>query len=188
MGWSSRCSCCCSIANGSSNSNSKKATVVVVRTSQQFSVLRPGCCNKFPRNGPICVPCLIGWQQNTPRWAPGIVVACITTWEGARTHKISEIVERTNKRSQRMKQHTKWHVRPAKTQISLGIRPVWSESSLCAKWVAKDLRFLNADSEDSDQTGQMPRLIWVLAWRTGLFVGFVMRWLKSCLKRTGYTL
>ena len=25
---------------------------------------------------------------------------------------------------------TKWHVRPAKTQISLGIRPVWSESSL----------------------------------------------------------
>ena len=26
--------------------------------------------------------------------------------------------------------HTKWHVRPAKTQISLGIRAVWSESSL----------------------------------------------------------
>ena len=26
----------------------------------------------------------------------------------------------------------KWHVRPAKTQISLGIRPVWSESSLSA--------------------------------------------------------
>ena len=27
---------------------------------------------------------------------------------------------------------TKWHVRPTKTQISLGIRPVWSESSLSA--------------------------------------------------------
>ena len=27
---------------------------------------------------------------------------------------------------------TKWHVRPAKTQISLGIRQVWSESSLSA--------------------------------------------------------
>ena len=39
---------------------------------------------------------------------------------------------------------------PAKTQISLGIRPVWSESSLCAQWVAKDPRFLHADSEDSD--------------------------------------
>ena len=57
-------------------------------------------------------------------------------------------------------------VRPAKTQISLGIRPVWSESSLCAEWVAKDPNFLRADSEDSDQTGRMPRLIWVFAERT----------------------
>ena len=31
-------------------------------------------------------------------------------------------------------------VRPAKIQISLGIRPVSSESSLCAQWVAKDPR------------------------------------------------
>ena len=29
--------------------------------------------------------------------------------------------------------------------------------------------------EDSDQTGQMPRLIWVFAWRTDHFVDFVMR-------------
>ena len=56
-------------------------------------------------------------------------------------------------------------MRPAKTQISLGIRPVWSESSLCAKWVAKDPRFLHADSEDSDQTGRLPRVIWVFAGR-----------------------
>ena len=34
-----------------------------------------------------------------------------------------------------------------KTQISLGIRPVWSESSLCAQWVAKDPSFLHADSD-----------------------------------------
>ena len=60
----------------------------------------------------------------------------------------------------------KMTVRPAKTQISLGIRPVWSESSLCAQWVAKDPSFLHADSEDSDQTGRMPRLIWVFAGRT----------------------
>ena len=39
-------------------------------------------------------------------------------------------------------------VRPAKTQISLGIRPVWSESSLPAQCVAKDPRFRHADSED----------------------------------------
>ena len=57
-------------------------------------------------------------------------------------------------------------VRPEKTQISLGIRPVWSKSSVCAQWVAKDPSFLHADSEDSDQTGRMPRLIWIFAGRT----------------------
>ena len=35
-------------------------------------------------------------------------------------------------------------VRPGKIQISLGIRPVWSESSLCAQWVAENPRFLHA--------------------------------------------
>ena len=59
----------------------------------------------------------------------------------------------------------KMRVRPAKTQISLGICPVWSESSLCTHWVAMDPRFLHADSEDSDQTGWKPRLIWVFAGR-----------------------
>ena len=77
--------------------------------------------------------------------------------------------------SRLMTKPTKWHVRPAKTQIILGIRPVWSESSLCAQWVAKDPIFLHADSEDSDQTNRMPRLIWVFAGCTFYFVGFVMR-------------
>ena len=85
--------------------------------------------------------------------------------------------------SRRMTKATKWHVRPTKTQISLGIHPVWSESSLCALWVAKDLWFLHSDSEDSDQIGQMPRLIWVFARRTGHFVGFVMLWLWLTLFR-----
>ena len=67
----------------------------------------------------------------------------------------------------------KMTVRPAKTQISLP--PVWSKSSMCAQSVAKDPSFLHADSEDSDQTGRMPRLIWVFAGRTCHFVGFVMR-------------
>ena len=57
-------------------------------------------------------------------------------------------------------------VRPVKTQISLGIRPVWSESSLYAQWVAKGPSFLHVDCEDSDQTWRMPRLIWVLAGHT----------------------
>ena len=74
-----------------------------------------------------------------------------------------------------MTKPTKWPVCPAKTQISLGIRPVWYESSLCTKWVAKDPSFVHADSEDSDQTGQMARLIWVFAGGTCHFDGFVKR-------------
>ena len=71
-------------------------------------------------------------------------------------------------------------VRAAKTQISLGIRPVWSESSLCAWWVSKDPSFLHANSEGSDQTGHMPRLIRIFAGRPCHFVGFVMRRLICC--------
>ena len=35
-------------------------------------------------------------------------------------------------------------MRPAKTQISLRIRPVWPESSLCAQWVAKGPKFFHS--------------------------------------------
>ena len=62
---------------------------------------------------------------------------------------------------------------PAKTQISLGIRPVWSESSLCA-W--RKLRVLSypSSAQRTDQTEQMPRLIWVFAWRTVILL--VLSW------------
>ena len=70
-----------------------------------------------------------------------------------------------------------WHVRPAKTQISLGICPVWSESSLSTWRKLGSLATNWACSEDSDLTGWMPRLIWVFAGCTCHFVGFVMRWL-----------
>ena len=45
---------------------------------------------------------------------------------------------------------------------------------MCAQWVAKDPRFLLADSEDSDQTGRMSRLIGVFSGRTGHIDGFAM--------------
>ena len=61
-------------------------------------------------------------------------------------------------------------VSPTQTKISLGIRPVWSESSLCAQCIVKDPSFLYADSEDPDQTGLMPRLIWVFAGRTRILL------------------
>ena len=50
----------------------------------------------------------------------------------------------------------KMSARPAKTQISLGIRPLWSESSLSARRNLGSLATHWAHSEDSDQTGRMP--------------------------------
>ena len=69
-------------------------------------------------------------------------------------------------------------------QISLGICPVWSQSSQCAQLVAEGPRFLHADSKDSDQTRRMPRLIWAFTGRTDHFVGFVMRRLIFTFRET----
>ena len=60
------------------------------------------------------------------------------------------------------------------SRVSLGICLVWSEPLLWALWVAEDPNLLHADSEDSEQTGWIPRLIQVFAGCTGYFVGFVM--------------
>ena len=55
------------------------------------------------------------------------------------------------------------------------LRSAWAstqsdQSSLCAQWVAKDPSFLHADSEDSDQAGRMPRLIWIFAGRMAILL------------------
>ena len=76
---------------------------------------------------------------------------------------------------------TKWHVRPAKTEISLSIRPVWSESSLFEWRKLGSWATLWVHSKDSAQTGWMPRLIWVFAGHTCHFVGFIMRRLACIL-------
>ena len=47
-----------------------------------------------------------------------------------------------------MTKPTMWPVHPAKTHISRGIRPVWSESLLCAQWVAEETMILHVDRED----------------------------------------
>ena len=62
--------------------------------------------------------------------------------------------------SHHMTKPTKWPVGLAKTRISLGICPVFAVrmiGPLTTHW---------AHSEDSDQTGWMPRLIWVFTGRT----------------------
>ena len=68
--------------------------------------------------------------------------------------------DKTNKMSER----------PAKTQISLGIRPVWSESSLSAWRNLGSLATHWAHSEDSDHT----QADLSLRWAHTHFVGFVM--------------
>ena len=67
---------------------------------------------------------------------------------------------------------TKWRVCPAKTQISLGIHPVWSASLLSAWRKLRSLATHWVHNENSDQTGWMPKLIWVFAGCTDHFVGF----------------
>ena len=62
------------------------------------------------------------------------------------------------------------------------LRSVWAStpsdrSLLCTQWVAKDPSCLHADSEDSDKTGQMPRLIWVFTGRTVILL--VLLWGSS---------
>ena len=68
----------------------------------------------------------------------------------------------------------------------MSVRPVNTdqpESSLWTQWVAKNPSCLHADSEDSDQTGRMPRLI-CHRWAHTHFVGFVMSRLKSLIGAT----
>ena len=83
--------------------------------------------------------------------------------------------------SRRMTKPTKWPLHPAKTQISLCIRPDWQVFAVRMKkhWVLIPIEYC----ADSDQTGRMPRLIWVFAGHKGHFVCFVMRWLtfRKCI-------
>ena len=77
----------------------------------------------------------------------------------------------------------KMSVRPAKTQNSLGIHPVWSESSLLAWRKLGSLATHWAHSEDSDQTGRMgfAQSDLSLCWAPSHFVGFVMSRLICCI-------
>ena len=55
-------------------------------------------------------------------------------------------------------------VLPTKIMISLPIHSgdiLWSEFSLGTFWTAKDAKFLHADNDQTDQTAQMHKLIWV---------------------------
>ena len=83
--------------------------------------------------------------------------------------------------SQCMTKLTMRLVQPAKTQISLPICTVWSESLLisCAFYSLPAIH--RGMNKNLCHTGWMNRLIWVFAGHTGLIVGFVVCWLKSII-------
>ena len=60
------------------------------------------------------------------------------------------------------------------TKPTKSVRPVWSESSLYAKLVAKDPRFLHAHSVYWSDWVDTQVDIWVFAGRICYFAGFVM--------------
>ena len=63
---------------------------------------------------------------------------------------------------------------PAKTQTSLDIHPVWSVFAVHMKMRGSLATHKAHSSDNSDQTGQTPRLTWIFALDIGYFVGFVM--------------
>ena len=85
---------------------------------------------------------------------------------------VVEVVPEHLYMSRLMSKPTKW-LCPAKDQS--GHPPSLIRVFVYVQWVPKDPSFLHADTEGSDQTGRMSRLIWVFAGRTCYFVGFVMK-------------
>ena len=143
------------------------------------------------------VPKLVFWQEKLPHGSnnsAGPTKPLFTNLTSDTKQKLRELKIRTKvvdgewvliNLCRSMTKPTQWPVRPVTTQFSLGIRLFWSESTLCLQWVAKDPRYLYADSEYYDQTGQMPRLICVYAGCTGHFVDFVMLLLLSMFSSGG---
>ena len=93
---------------------------------------------------------------------------------GVRPNAIAYVLKQNMSRF--MTKHSKWLCTQWRHPPSL-IR-----ESQCVQWLAEDPMFLHTDSEDSDQTCQIPRLIWVILGRICHVVGFIMRRLinNSC--------
>ena len=106
------------------------------------------------------------------------IVVCLSIYRQTCLYNVFFL--KNNKRCN-VRKRTFSHVRPAKIQISLRIRTVWSETSLSAFWIAKDAKFLHANKEDSNQTARMRRLILVFVERSCQKVGFLILRLKRKL-------
>ena len=77
-------------------------------------------------------------------------------------------------------------VRPRKTQISLGIHPVWSESSLCAQLVAKDPSFFMRTAKTLIRLGMTkPTKLHVRPAKTQISLGIRPVWSVFALRSVG---
>ena len=134
------------------------------------------------------------WENNLtcrcPDLSPGyhvtsVQMLCKVCHQGTDIRQGNEERKRERKKCEPPHDKTnKMTVRPAKTQVSLGIRPVWSESSLSAWRKLGSLATHWAHSEDSDQTGRMPKLIWVFSLGAHAIL-LVLSWGGSYKERNG---
>ena len=86
-------------------------------------------------------------------------------------HNLSRIMTKPIKRlCAQWRFRSAWTSAQSDIQISLGIRPVCLVSSLSAWRNVGSLATQWAHNEDSDQTGWIPRLIWVVAGRTHILL------------------
>ena len=79
----------------------------------------------------LCLTLIAGTQQNGNQKAAREIAEQFTEMMERRNLE-AEGYQLKQQKSRIVIKLTKWQVRPAKTEISLGIRPVWSESSLSA--------------------------------------------------------
>ena len=92
------------------------------------------------------------WKWSAPGWAQTVD-----------TNRIKILAQKHIWCGMKWKTIRKW---ATSWQNQVNVRPVWSESSLSAWRKLGPLATHWAHSEDSGQTGRMPRLIWVFAGRT----------------------
>ena len=94
------------------------------------------CAHSLARNAAYC-SIISDFSIKRSGWSVEtfIVWLCVVRWENM---------------SLNLKKRTFRSVCPAKIQISLRIRAVWSESSLGAFWIAKAVKCLREDNEWSD--------------------------------------
>ena len=119
------------------------------------------------------------WKsQNALIW---VLIKLQFLWTAVRqSYWMSCCLLEADEMSRHMIKPTKW-LRSQRRLRSAWASAQFDQSSLCTQWVAKDQAFFMWTMK-TDQTGWMPRLIWVFAGCTCHFVGFVMRWLKFIVK------